>query len=539
MERRSTATTTIANKWTAAVASIWIQSTSGSLYTFGIYSSAIKSTQSYSQTTLDTLSFFKDLGGNVGILAGLLYSFAGPRVVLLVGAIQCFVGYFLMWLSVIGFIDWPPVAVMCLFMVLAAHAVIFFNTADVVTSVHNFRDFRGTAVGIMKGFLGLSGAILIQIYRTIFKGNPAAYLLMLALLPSITPLVLMWFVSIDSTYTGNERHHLNSFSLIAMIIASYLMIIVILENILTWQLPARVVTLAILLLLLASPLYIVFRAQWTDLNEGTTDPPRDREANRLDDIGREGPVRYSQLPSNTDLKEDSGVQASPLEQNLNLLQALCTINFWLLFFSTACAMGSGLTTVNNMSQIGESLGYRASEISTLVSLWSIWNFLGRFGAGYISDYILHIKGWARPVFIAVTLPIMSLGHSVIASGMPGALYTGSVLVGVCYGSQWSLMPTITSEIFGVADMGTIFNMITIAGPIGSYILSVRVVGYIYDREATGEGNTCTGVHCFMLSFIIMASVTLIGSVVAIVLFFRTKDFYKQVVFRRLKHAVRQ
>ena len=69
---------------------------------------------------------------------------------------------------------------------------------------------------------------------------------------------------------------------------------------------------------------------------------------------------------------------------------------------------------------------------------------------------------------------------VIASGLPGALYAGSILVGICYGSQWSLMPTITSEIFGVGNMGSIFNTITIASPVGSYIFSVRVVGYIYD-----------------------------------------------------------
>lgn len=68
------------------------------------------------------------------------------------GAIQCFVGYFLMWLSVEGVIDQPPVEAMCLFMFLAAHAQTFFNTANVVTAVQNFPDYSGTIVGIMKVF---------------------------------------------------------------------------------------------------------------------------------------------------------------------------------------------------------------------------------------------------------------------------------------------------------------------------------------------------------------------------------------------------
>lgn len=107
---------------------------------------------------------------------------------------------------------------------------------------------------------------------------------------------------------------------------------------------------------------------------------------------------------------------------MNLLQAMQKADFWLLFLAMACGMGSGLATVNNISQIGGSLGYTSVETSTLVSLWSIWNFLGRFGAGYISDYFLHWKGLARPIFMSITLATMSIGHVVIASGLPGALY---------------------------------------------------------------------------------------------------------------------
>lgn len=153
---------TVSTKWAATVASIWIQATSGSLYTFSIYSQTLKSTQAYSQSTLDTISVSKDFGGNCGILSGVLFSAAvssaggrswgcgGPWVVHLAGAAQSFAGYFLIWAAVDGLIPRPPVAVMCLFMFMAAHAQSFFNTADVVTAVRNFPGYSGTAVGIMK-----------------------------------------------------------------------------------------------------------------------------------------------------------------------------------------------------------------------------------------------------------------------------------------------------------------------------------------------------------------------------------------------------
>ncbi|GAV66720.1 Nodulin-like domain-containing protein/MFS_1 domain-containing protein [Cephalotus follicularis] len=544
-------------KWASTIASIWIQCTSGSLYTFSVYSPTLKSTQHYDLSTLDTLSVFKDIGANCGVLSGILYTSAttftscGPCLVLLSGAIQCFAGYFLMWAAITALIPRPqPVAVMCLFMFLAAHAQSFFNTANVVTSVRNFRVYSGTAVGIMKGFLGLSGAILIQVYRTFFNNKPTSFLLLLALLPTINSLLLMWFVRIYDTTEGDEKKHLDGFSMISLIIAAYMMIIIILEHIFVLPLWARLLTLVVLLLLLASPVIVAVKAQKRDSQRvsQTCTCERDGLANKPHQLNagktrsRKDPDGYHLLPGDDDREIDthtSDYDTLQWEENLSLLQAVRTVDFWILFLAMACGMGSGLATVNNFSQIGLSLGYSSFETNTLISLWSIWNFLGRFGAGYVSDYFLNTKGWARPLFMVITLATMSIGYVVIATGLPSALYIGSILVGVCYGSQWSLMPTIASEIFGVRHMGTIFNAITIASPAGSYIFSVRVVGYIYDSEASGEGNTCTGTHCFMLSFLIMASATLLGSLAALGLFLRTKRFYNQVVPRRLLHSVRE
>ncbi|XP_071711207.1 protein NUCLEAR FUSION DEFECTIVE 4 [Rutidosis leptorrhynchoides] len=503
------------NKWIATVASIWIQCSSGASYCFAIYSSTLKSSQGYDQSTLDTVSVFKDIGANIGILSGLLYhavtdkqTGVGSRLrwVYVAGAVQCFAGYFLMWLSVTGVIYRPHVLLMCLFMFMAAHAQTFFNTANVVVAVRNFPDYGGTSVGIMKGFLGLSGAILIQIYRTLFDGKQTTFLLMLAVFPTFVPLVLMSLVHTNPSNTTNDKPHLNRFSLIALIIATYLMIIIIFENIFTFPSWAHILTTSILLILILSPIQIALTAQKT--------------------------TQQTPSPALSPLITASEEQNSaPVE--LNLVQAMCTVNFWLLFLAMVCALGSGLATINNITQIGESLNYSVVEINAIVSLYSIWNFLGRFGGGFVSDYFLHNYGLGRPFFISLTQGLMVIGHLIIGSG--GSLYVGSVIVGICYGSQWSLMPTITSEIFGVKHIGTIFNTIAAANPIGSYLLSVQVIGRIYDKETKIGGGSCHGIHCFMLSFYICAGVCVIGVVVSLMLFFRTRGFYALILQRRLKH----
>ncbi|XP_010459545.1 PREDICTED: probable transporter MCH1 isoform X2 [Camelina sativa] len=367
----------------------------------------------------------------------------------------------------------------------------------------------------MKGFVGLSGAMLIQMYETICPGDPKTFILLLAIVPSLLSVLVMPLVRIYVTSTVDEKKHLDGLSTLSLIIAAYLMIVIILKSTLSLPSWANVVTLSVLLIVLASPLLIAIRAH----RDSSIEKPL-------------SPV-YSPLVDNleaTTISEEILVLKE--DNSLNLLQAMRNVDFWLLFLAMVCGMGSGISTINNIRQLGESLRYSSIEINSLLALWSIWNFIGRFGGGYVSDLLLHSKGWPRPLLMATTLGTMTIGHLIIASGFRGNLYPGSIIIGICYGSQWSLMPTITSELFGVKHMGTIYNTISIASPMGSYIFSVRLIGYIYDHTITGEGNTCYGPHCFRLSFVIIASVAFLGFLVSCVLVFRTKTLYQQIFEKR-------
>lgn len=123
----------------------------------------------------------------------------------------------------------------------------------------------------------------------------------------------MWFVRIHNKCEGDGKKHLNSSSLIALVVAAYLMGFIILENFLTLWFAIRFVAFVALLLLLASPLCIAIRAHkresdrvsQTLLVEGGQ--LRDTEVNRRDSGKRtaQDRSRYVHLPSNTDQELDS------------------------------------------------------------------------------------------------------------------------------------------------------------------------------------------------------------------------------------------
>ncbi|MCI29259.1 MFS transporter, partial [Trifolium medium] len=115
----------VTGRWFILFASFLIMSAAGATYMFGLYSGDIKTTLGYDQSTLNLLSFFKDCGTNVGVLSGLINELYPPWVVLAIGA----------------------------------NSQSFANTGSLVTCVKNFPESRGAVLGVLKGYVGLSGAI--------------------------------------------------------------------------------------------------------------------------------------------------------------------------------------------------------------------------------------------------------------------------------------------------------------------------------------------------------------------------------------------
>ena len=90
-----------------------------------------------------------------------------------------------------------------------------------------------------------------------------------------------------------------------------------------------------------------------------------------------------------------------------ILQALFSIDMFVLFFATAYGIGGTLTVVDNLGQIGTSLGYPNKSMSTFISLISIWSYLGRVTAGFGSEIVLDKYKFPRHLILTLILLLSS------------------------------------------------------------------------------------------------------------------------------------
>ncbi|KAG6583553.1 Protein NUCLEAR FUSION DEFECTIVE 4, partial [Cucurbita argyrosperma subsp. sororia] len=543
-------------RWFTVFATFLIMAGAGATYLFGVYSKQIKSTLGYDQTTLNLMGFFKDLGANVGVLSGLVAEVTPTWFVLLLGSVLNFTGYFMIWLAVTGRITKPKVWQMCLYICVGANSQNFANTGALVTCIQNFPESRGAMMGLLKGFTGLSGAILTEIYLAVYGEDATALILLIAWLPAALSVVFIFNIrKLKAERQPNETRVFYHFLYISIGLAIFIMLMNIIQKKVEFNHTAYALSATVICALLFLPLFIVIREELHIWNSKINPP-----------IPIENPIEpkisieeSKEIKNNPDPKPYppppscfSSICNKPARgDDYTILQALLSIDMMVLFIATFCGLGTSLTAVDNLGQIGESLGYPLKTVKSFVSLVSIWNYFGRVFSGFVSETLLAKFKFPRPLMMTLVLLLSCIGQLLIAFPIPGSVYIASIIIGFSFGAQLPLLFAIISELFGLKYFSTLFNCGQIASPLGSYILNVKVAGMMYDAEALKQLKemgmdraavkelTCIGKQCYRKSFTLMAIVTFVGALVSLVLVMRTREFYRGDIYKRFREEVKQ
>ncbi|MQL79336.1 hypothetical protein Taro_011768 [Colocasia esculenta] len=493
----------------------------------------------------------------------------------------CTICFILCYLA--GFNNSFPVVQMWVLIFVGTNGETYFNTAALVSCVQNFPKSRGPVVGILKGFAGLSGAILTQVYALIHSPDHAAMLFMVAVGPSMVVISLMFIVRPVGGHRQVRPSDSYSFTFIysvCLLLAAYLMGIMLVEDLVDLSHTVIVVLTVILFVLLLAPILIPFLLTFyldpsSPMEELLLPEPQKKDPGKsgqssetneiiFSEVEDEKPHEVDLLPALERKKRIAHLQAKLFQaaaegavrvkrrrgphrgENFTLMQALIKADFWLIFVSLLLGSGSGLTVIDNLGQMSESLGYDETHI--FVSMISIWNFLGRVGGGYFSEIVVRDYAYPRPIALAIAQVAMALGHFFLALAWPGAMYVATLLIGLGYGAHWAIVPAAASELFGLKNFGALYNFLTVANPAGSLVFSGLIASSIYDYEAEKQAHEhrnpasflrwffngsrhveqslkCEGAVCFFLTSMIMSGFCIVAAILCMILVYRTKIVY--------------
>ena len=202
------------------------------------------------------------------------------------------------------------------------------------------------------------------------------------------------------------------------------------------------------------------------------------------------------------------------------------VDFWLFLLAILPVAGAGLMVINNLGQIVSARGGGTAAADVAVSLVSVANCLARLAAGRAADALVR-AGRPRPAILAAANLGAAASMVVLyatGASLPGA-FAGAAAAGAAYGCMWTAIPSVASDLYGLAHVGANYSLCVPTIVVASLLFSTWLAPAVYDGHADDDGD-CVGADCFATAFLVTAGATLAGAGAAVGLCARTLALYE-------------
>jgi MFS family permease len=182
--------------------------------------------------------------------------------------------------------------------------------------------------------------------------------------------------------------------------------------------------------------------------------------------------------------------------------------------------------LNIVGEVYKSFNVTEMSALTYVITSSLSNAAGRLIMGVMTD----LKPASIPA-VALLLPcitLVTIGHGMlIFTTNFVVLFIATILTGLSYGGQFAIVPVVLNRYFGDRHYGTNVGIQALSVAFGSLIMGF-FSGKMYDANAgldpEGHADVCSGLRCYMGTFIMTAVVALVAHFFVIFLVRREKKF---------------
>lgn len=396
----------MSTQWLSLVATIWLQSISGTNTNFPAYSSQLKHLLNMSQLQLNNLAFASDAGKILAWFSGVAAAHLPLWLVLMIGSLIGMIGYGVQYffLTNLHAQTSTPYWLVFLLTILAGNSICWINTVCYILTIQNFPLDMQLALGLSTSYQGLSAKIYADIVDVVYAnlssdGKARGYLLLNSILPFIVCIIVAPVVARssnvgDSGSSGGGSWYSCSRKLSSGFVVMFLITIVTgtcavissslgVSALSSSRLSQLFILIGIMLLVVVFPLLVpmvekirenVQNKCWIRQRKVCSFP--------IEEHVNEAPPLENGIVKNGG--ENNDVLAEEIGPKLMLKKA----DFWLYFFVYLFGATLGLVYFNNLGQVVESRGH--SRTTTLVSLSSSFCFFGRLVPSLLEHYFTRL-----------------------------------------------------------------------------------------------------------------------------------------------------
>ncbi|XP_058759294.1 protein NUCLEAR FUSION DEFECTIVE 4-like [Vicia villosa] len=503
-------------QWLSLVGIIWLQVINGTNTNFPAYSSQLKQLLSISQIELNNLAFASDAGKLFGWFSGLAAIYLPLWLVLIIGSFLGLIGYGVQYLFITNQISYLSYWHVFFLTFLAGNSICWINTVCYVVAIRNFLSDRQVAVGLTTSYQGLSAKIYTNIADVVSSQNKAkTFLFLNSIVPVAVCLILAPIVR--ETEVKSSKHSSVVFALMFVItIATGIFAVISSLQVFTNKISSLGVLIGILVSLLL-PLLLPICVKIKEIVESLH---KKREKLRIYHFTMEENINKERIES---YEKESEVEDGCVMEEIGVKLMLKRMNFWLYFFVYFFGATIGLVFLNNLGQIAESRG--CSATSYLVSLSSSFGFFGRLIPSLLDYFYRGKRTISRPASMVAVMAPTAGAFFLLLNKTDIALYISTAVIGVSTGVITSTAISTTTELFGTKNFSVNHNVVVANIPIGSFLFGYSAA-LIYHKQGNGH-EKCMGMECFSNTFIIWGSFCCLGTLLALILYFRTRRFYSQ------------
>jgi MFS family permease len=214
--------------------------------------------------------------------------------------------------------------------------------------------------------------------------------------------------------------------------------------------------------------------------------------------------------ANTTTLTDSKLSISPVKTENELVDALSSPQYWMIYFTFFFAVMPGLVMVSRLADVTKSVFKQSASTATwVVGVNGIFNVLGRVVFGTGSDRFGRVPCY----FLSVALQILCLIGLIISIHQSKfELFLASIwMLTAGYGGVLGLTPGLISDIFGVNHIGALYGVAMTAFAAGGVIGGVTFNKVIGHQREMGTPNQRIYDSCIysMIPIVSIAGILLI------------------------------